>query len=154
MSRLTTLPTIESTPAASQPLLETAKKRMGSVPNLFSVVANSPAALEGYLGLNAALAKGTLDAKTRDHKTGIVTAPIKRPAKTIEALVRLLVDVPVQGLRTTVHGNMVNARALTRVSNDDTAVFGFVHNPDYEGGRLLDLAALVLRDADISAISG
>jgi uncharacterized peroxidase-related enzyme len=37
------------------------------VPNLFRAVANSPAALEGYLGLNGALAKGALDAKTRER---------------------------------------------------------------------------------------
>lgn len=67
MSRIATLPTIESAPAASRPLLEAAKKQLGSVPNLFRVVANSPAALEGYLGLNAALAKGTLDSKTRER---------------------------------------------------------------------------------------
>jgi uncharacterized peroxidase-related enzyme len=37
------------------------------VPNLFRVVANSPAALEGYLGLNTALSKGALDAQTRER---------------------------------------------------------------------------------------
>ena len=36
-------------------------------PNLFRVLANSPAALEGYLGLNGALAKGQLDARTRER---------------------------------------------------------------------------------------
>ena len=67
MSRIATIPTIEAAPAKAQPLLEAAKKQLGSVPNLFRVVANSPAALEGYLGLNAALGKGTLDAKTRER---------------------------------------------------------------------------------------
>ncbi len=43
------------------------KKQIGSVPNLFRLVANSPAALEGYLGLSAALAKGTLSAATRER---------------------------------------------------------------------------------------
>jgi uncharacterized peroxidase-related enzyme len=67
MSRIATIPTIEAAPAAAQPLLAAAKKQLGSVPNLFRVVANSPAALEGYLGLNAALTKGALDAKTRER---------------------------------------------------------------------------------------
>lgn len=67
MSRINTLPSIESAPAASQPILEGAKKSLGSVPNLFRVIANSPAALEGYFGLNGALAKGALDAKTRER---------------------------------------------------------------------------------------
>lgn len=37
------------------------------MPNLFRTVANSPATLEGYLGLNGALAKVALDGKTRER---------------------------------------------------------------------------------------
>lgn len=67
MTRIPTLPTIDASPAASQPMLEAVKKQLGSVPNLFRVIANSPAALEGYLALNTALGKGALDAKTRER---------------------------------------------------------------------------------------
>ena len=37
------------------------------VPNLFRVLANAPAALEGLMGLSAALARGALDEKTREQ---------------------------------------------------------------------------------------
>jgi len=67
MSLIATPPSIEASPKASQPLLEGVKKQIGSVPNLFRVAGNSPAALEGYLGLNGALAKGTLPAQTRER---------------------------------------------------------------------------------------
>jgi uncharacterized peroxidase-related enzyme len=67
MPRLTTPATIADAPATSQPMLEAVKKQLGSVPNLFRLVANSPAALEGYLGLSAALGKGTLPAATRER---------------------------------------------------------------------------------------
>ncbi|MDI1263137.1 MAG: carboxymuconolactone decarboxylase family protein [bacterium] len=67
MSRLPTPASIETSPAASQPLLQAVKKQIGSVPNLFRVVGNSPAALEGYLSLSGALAKGTLAAPTRER---------------------------------------------------------------------------------------
>ena len=67
MSRIPTPATIADAPAQSQPLLENVQKSLGSVPNLFRIVANSPAALEGYLGLNGALAKGQLDAATRER---------------------------------------------------------------------------------------
>lgn len=67
MSRLPTPASIETSPAASQPLLQAVKKQIGSVPNLFRVVGNSPAALEGYLSLNGALAKGALAAPTRER---------------------------------------------------------------------------------------
>jgi uncharacterized peroxidase-related enzyme len=67
MPRIATPETIEASPAGSQPLLEAVKKQFGLVPNLFRVVGNSPAALEGYLGLNGALGKGGIDAKTRER---------------------------------------------------------------------------------------
>ena len=67
MSRIATPASIEASPAASQPLLQAVQKQLGSVPNLFRVVGNSPAALDGYLGLNGALAKGKFDAKTRER---------------------------------------------------------------------------------------
>ena len=65
MSRLA-IPTREDAPAKSQPLLDAVEKQLGVVPNLFRLVSTSPAALEGYLGLNGALGR-TLDAKTRER---------------------------------------------------------------------------------------
>ena len=67
MSRIPTPPSIATSPAASQPLLEAVNKQLGSVPNLFRLAANSPAALEGYLGMMGALAKGALPAATRER---------------------------------------------------------------------------------------
>ena len=67
MSRIATPVSIETSPVASQPLLNAVKQQLGVVPNLFRLVGNSPAALEGYLGLNGALAKGSLDAPTRER---------------------------------------------------------------------------------------
>ena len=67
MPRIPTPATIDAAPAAAQPLLEAVKKQIGSAPNLFRITATSPAALEGYLSLNGALAKGTLDAATRER---------------------------------------------------------------------------------------
>lgn len=67
MSRIPTPAAIADAPEAARPLLEAVEKQLGSVPNLFRITANSPAALEGYLGLNGALAKGALDARTRER---------------------------------------------------------------------------------------
>ena len=67
MSRIPTPATIEDAPAASRPLLEGVKKQLGSVPNMFRLISNSPAALEGYLGLSGALNKGALPAQTRER---------------------------------------------------------------------------------------
>ncbi|MFT4096769.1 MAG: carboxymuconolactone decarboxylase family protein [Rhodoblastus sp.] len=67
MSRLNIPQSIDAAPAASRPLLEAVKKQIGSAPNLFRLVSNSAAALEGYLGLSGALAKGSLPAPTRER---------------------------------------------------------------------------------------
>jgi uncharacterized peroxidase-related enzyme len=67
MSRIATPATVADAPAASQPLLDAVKKKLGVVPNLYRMVATSPAALEGYLGMSGALAKGELPAQTRER---------------------------------------------------------------------------------------
>lgn len=67
MSRIPFPTSIETAPVASQPLLEGVKKMLGVVPNLFRLVAKSPAALEGYLSLMGALNKGSLPAPTRER---------------------------------------------------------------------------------------
>jgi len=65
MSRIS-IPSRETAPSASQPLLDAVEKQLGVIPNLFRLVAHSPAVLQGFLGLNGALAK-TLDVKTRER---------------------------------------------------------------------------------------
>ena len=45
--------TIDTAPDQSRPLLEGAKQAFGFVPNLIGVLAESPAAAEGYLALGA-----------------------------------------------------------------------------------------------------
>lgn len=67
MSRITIPESIEAAPASGRPQLEAVRKQLGSVPNLFRLVANSPPALEGYLGMSGALTKGSLPAQTRER---------------------------------------------------------------------------------------
>lgn len=67
MSRIAIPATAAEAPEASRPLLDAVAKRIGSVPNLFRAVAVSPEALEGYLGLSGALAKGKLPPATRER---------------------------------------------------------------------------------------
>ncbi|WP_457354897.1 carboxymuconolactone decarboxylase family protein [Sphingomonas sp. UYP23] len=67
MSRLSVPSTIDATPAASHPLLEAVNKKLGVVPNLFRLIATSPAALEGFLSLSGALGKGGIPAATGER---------------------------------------------------------------------------------------
>lgn len=66
MSRIS-IPSVEQSVEASKPLLAAVKQQLGVVPNLMKLVGHSPAALEGYLSLNGALAKGKLNAQLRER---------------------------------------------------------------------------------------
>lgn len=48
-------------------LLDGVRKAMGGTPNLFTTFAQAPAALEAYLGMMNALAKGVLDRRLREQ---------------------------------------------------------------------------------------
>ena len=65
MSRLS-IPSRETAPAASKPLLDAVEKQLGVVPNLFRLLSLSPPALQGFVGLSGALSKA-LDVKTRER---------------------------------------------------------------------------------------
>ena len=67
MPRIPTPATIDAAPEASRPLLQQVTKMLGSAPNMFRLVAQSPAALEGHLGLFGALSKGSLPAATSER---------------------------------------------------------------------------------------
>lgn len=51
----------------SKQLLDGVKAEVGMVPNLYRAAANSPAALDGLLGLSGALGAGSLDAQLRER---------------------------------------------------------------------------------------
>jgi uncharacterized peroxidase-related enzyme len=54
-------------------LLDGVKAKLGLVPNMTKMMANSPSVLEAYLGFSGALAGGQLDPKLRE-KLALVTA--------------------------------------------------------------------------------
>lgn len=72
MSRLASIDPSTAT-GKSKELLDAVKGKLGLVPNMTKVMANSPAVLAGYLGLSGALGNGLLDAKTRE-RLALVTA--------------------------------------------------------------------------------
>ena len=65
MARLP-IPTRDAAPAAAQPLLDAVNRKLGVIPNMFRLIASSPAGLEGVLALGGALGR-TLDVKTRER---------------------------------------------------------------------------------------
>jgi uncharacterized peroxidase-related enzyme len=65
MSRISVL-TDEQTPHAARPMLDGVKKAFGMVPNVFKVLAHSPATLNTYLQFNQANEGTSLTAKQRE----------------------------------------------------------------------------------------
>jgi uncharacterized peroxidase-related enzyme len=63
------IPNIDPERAAKKTrrLLGQVRRKLGLVPNFFRVLANAPAALEGYLNFSAALAGGSLDNRIREQ---------------------------------------------------------------------------------------
>ncbi len=57
----------EAATGKAKELLDAVKGKLGLVPNITRAMANSPAVLEGYLGLSGALGKGSLSAKSREQ---------------------------------------------------------------------------------------
>lgn len=72
MQRIKSL-TLADAPSAAQPLLAATQKKIGMVPNLYSTLAHSPAALTAYLAQGEALATGSLTAALREQ-IALVTA--------------------------------------------------------------------------------
>lgn len=66
MSRFTIPVDIQSTPKESHAILEGIHKQLGSVPNIYRLVALSPAALKGFIEQANALAKGKLSPQIRE----------------------------------------------------------------------------------------
>jgi uncharacterized peroxidase-related enzyme len=64
MSRITIVDPATATGDA-KPLLDAVQAQLGITPNFIRVLANAPAALEGFLGLYTIASKGALDAATR-----------------------------------------------------------------------------------------
>lgn len=63
MTRLTALNPEEVT-GKTKDLFDAVQAKLGVVPNMMRTMGNSPAVLEGYLGLSGALSHGKLSAKT------------------------------------------------------------------------------------------
>jgi uncharacterized peroxidase-related enzyme len=66
MNRIAQLDPVQATGKTKQ-LFEAVQTKLGVVPNLFRALGVSPAALDGYLKFNEALAAGSLNARIREQ---------------------------------------------------------------------------------------
>lgn len=140
MSRLHTPASIEASPAASQPLLEGVRKQLGGVPNMFRVIASSPAALEGYLGLSGALSKGSLPAPTRE-RIALAVAQINDCGYCLSAhsfMGKNLANLSVAEIAANRHGSSLDpkADAAVRFAVKVVRARGHVSDTDVQAVRM------------------
>ncbi len=154
MSRIVTPATVEAAPAGSQPLLNAVKAKFGSVPNLFRLVGASPAVLEGYVGFNGGLQKGTLTAATRE-RIALAVANINRctycnNAHTVLGKLAKLTDGEIEAARlgsssdpkadAAVKFAALVARNRGQVTDSDVAA---VKNAGYSEAELIEIVGHV-----------
>lgn len=72
-----------------------------------------------------------------------LTAPIKLPGKTRDAMLDLIHGDFEAG---EVHGNQVRIRRLTNLPSQRPKAMLFVHNPDGDSRAILDIAETLLRE--------
>ncbi len=140
MSRLS-IPTVDSVPESAKPLLAAVKKQLGVVPNLMKLVGNSPAALEGYLSLNGALAKGTLNVKVRES-IALTVAEYNGCEYCLSAH-----DYLARNVAKLNDGEIDSARAGTAADSRTNAALRFARRVAETRGRVSDTDIATLRDA-------
>ncbi len=154
MSRIA-IPTFDQSHAAAKPLLDAVNQQLGVIPNLMKMTGNSPAALEGYLSLNGALAKGALDLATRE-RSALATAQYngceyclaahsyigKHMAKLDERDIALARDATAGDAKAAAALKFAHRVAATRghVSDAELAV---VRAAGFDDGAIVDIVANV-----------
>ena len=144
MSRIPTPVTIDAAPEASKGSLEAVNNLLGTVPNMFRLISNSPQTLEGYLGLNGALGNGSLDAPTRE-RIALAVAEVNGCGYCLAAhnyLGSNLAKLSANEIETNRRGSSTNAKA--------SAAVGFAVKVTQSRGQVTDADVRAVRDAGYS----
>ena len=136
MSRLA-IPDRDDVPAASKPILDAVHKQLGVIPNMFRLIAQSPASLQGFTSNNGALTK-TLDVKTRERIA--------------------LAVAQVNGCDYCLSAHSYLGLNLAKITRDEVALNRKGESGDAKANAAVHFAAQVVRerghiaDADIKAV--
>ena len=136
MSRLA-IPARGDVPESSKPILDAVHKQLGVVPNMFCLIPQSPAALQGFTANNSALARA-LDVKTRERIA--------------------LAVAQVNGCDYCLSAHSYLGLNLARISPDEVALNRKGESGDAKANAVVHFAAKVARDrghiaeADIKAV--
>ena len=129
--------------AKSKELFDLAQSKLGGVPNLIRVLANSPVSLEGFLSLNAAQAQGVLSAKVR-AQIALAVAEINDCAYCQSANAY---SANALGLT---KSDINDARKITARDERTAAILDLARNIIVERGRLSESEFSQIRNAKLT----
>jgi uncharacterized peroxidase-related enzyme len=124
-------------------LFDDVQKKLGVVPNMMRLMANSPAVLEGYLALSGALGSSTLDAKTRE-RIALATAELNACGYCLSA------HTFIGGKLGISPAEVEGARRGTSDDPRTKAILDLARSILVERGRVRDADLLVARKAGVS----
>lgn len=124
--------------------------KLGFVPNLMRVLGNSPAALEGYLGFNGALAGGVLSPKLREQ-IALAVAEINGCGYCLSA------HTALGGLAGLSPAEILNARRVTATDEKSNAALKLARAVTLQRGQIADCELSAARtsglnDAEITEV--
>lgn len=124
-------------------LLDGVKSKIGMVPNLMRALANSPAALEGYLNFSGALSGGLLNAKLREQ-IALTVADANNCEYCLSAHTAIGKMV---GLN---ENELAASRRATSIDAKTDAALKFAHQIVIKRGEVLDSEVQAVRAAGYS----
>jgi uncharacterized peroxidase-related enzyme len=142
MNRITQLDPPQATGKARQ-LFDGVQAKLGNVPNLFRVFANSPAALEGYLNFSGALAGGVLNARVREQ-IALAVAEINDCAYCRSA------HTFIGGKVGLTESEIADARKVVATDERTEAILNLARNIVVQRGKLSDAELQAARAAKLS----
>ena len=141
MNRITQLDPTQTNGNTKQ-LFDQVQAKLGVVPNLFRVLANSPAALEGYLNFSGALATGNFDAKVREQiALTVAESNLCRYCLSAHAFAGEKVGLTQKDIANAIHATATNTRtdAALKLARSIVVQRGEVKDSDLERARISGL---------------
>jgi uncharacterized peroxidase-related enzyme len=142
MSRLPLIDPAQATGRAKE-LLGAVQKKLGLVPNLTRALANSPAALQGYLDLSGALASASLSARLREQ-IALTVAEVNACSYCLSA------HTAIGGKLGLTPEQILDARRATAGEPKAAAVLALARHIVIERGEVRDADLRAARDAGVT----
>src|SRR5215469_1572830 len=142
MNRITQLDPTQAV-GNTKKLFDQVGAKLGAVPNLFRVLGNSPAALEGYLNFNGALAAGNFDVKVREQiALTVAESNLCSYCLSAHTFTGEKVGLTEKDIADAIHATSTIARidAILKLARSIVVRRGEVSDSDLEGARSFGLS--------------